>query len=325
VPGILKGVPVVESEVIIIGGGPAGAACAWELKQNGLQAIILEREPFRSTKPCAGWITPAVLRNLRIKPGDYPFGMLTLRRLRINICGVRLTLPTRQYSIRRGEFDSWLLERTGVPVYTHRAQKVARQGDSYLVDGQYRCRFIVGAGGSSCPVYASLFRGVRPRAENALILTLEEEFPFQAADGLSRLWFFDKSFPGYAWYVPKEGGFLNVGVGGKSFRMKARNVSIRFYWKSFMSKLKRLSVNLDGDHSPRGYAYYIRQDTGPVQVENAYLVGDAAGLATVDMGEGIGPAVRSGILAARAIAGRRPYTLQSLGRFSLRDILLPGA
>jgi menaquinone-9 beta-reductase len=315
---------MVESEVIIVGGGPAGAACAWELKGNGIQTLILEREPFRSTKPCAGWITPAVLRALNFTPREYPFGMLTMRRLKISICGVRFTLPTRQYSIRRSQFDSWLLERTGVPVFTHRAQKIVREGGGYVVDGLYKCRSIVGAGGSSCPVYAALFKGVRPRAEGALILTLEEEFPFETKDKLSRLWFFEKSLPGYSWYVPKEGGYLNVGVGGKSLGMKSRNVSIRFYWKSFIKRLRRYSVDLDEDRAPRGYAYYTRQDTGPVQADGAYLVGDAAGLATVDMGEGIGPAVQSGILAARAIARGKPYTLRSLGRFSLGNILMPG-
>lgn len=165
---------------------------------------------------------------------------------------------------------------------------------------------------------------MRPRAEHAQILTLEEEFPLEDRDGLGRLWFFDKSFPGYSWYVPKEGGYLNVGVGGKSHRMKARNISIRYYWKSFISTLGKHSTSLEGDRSPRGYAYYLRQDTGPVQVDNAFLVGDAAGLATVDMGEGIGPAVRSGILAARAIVRGVPYTLKSIGRFSLWHILMPG-
>jgi menaquinone-9 beta-reductase len=316
---------VVDSEVIIVGGGPAGAACAWELKHSGIQAVILEREPFHKTKPCAGWITPAVLRNLHIQPREYPFGLLTMKRLAFSVSGVRFIIPTRQYSIRRSEFDTWLLERTGVPVFTHRAQRVAKQGSSYLVDDAFRCRFIVGAGGSSCPIYASLFRGVRPRAENALILTLEDEIPCEDTGGLSRLWFFDKSFPGYAWYVPKEGGYLNVGVGGKSHRMKQKHVSIRFYWKSFVRKLRKYSVTLDQDHSPRGYAYYIRQDTGPVHVDNAYLTGDAAGLATIDMGEGIGPAVQSGIMAARAIARGKPYTLEALGRYSLWDILMPGA
>lgn len=316
---------MVGSEVIVIGGGPAGSSCAWMLRQYGMQVIILEKESLPKGKPCAGWITPSVLRDLRIRPREYPFGLLTLRSLTVHLFGKRFPLPTKQYSIRRTEFDSWLLQRTGVPVFTHRACRIERKGYSYIVDDAYRCRFIVGAAGTSCPVYAALFRGKRPRPERALIVTLEKEFPFEARDGVCRLWFFDKGLPGYAWYVPKHEGYLNVGVGGKFSRLKENNQSIRDHWNAFTEKLKGLSVDLNHHSaSPRGYAYYIRQDTGPVQQDNAYLVGDAAGLATIDMGEGIGPAVRSGILAARSIITGSPYSIASVGRFSMRDILLPG-
>lgn len=315
---------MVGSEVIIIGGGPAGSSCAWMLRQYGMQVIILEKESLPKAKPCAGWITPSVLRDLRIHPSDYPFGMLPLKRLTVHLFGKRFPLPTRQYSIRRSEFDSWLLQRTGVPVFTHRACKIGRDGFSYVIDDAYRCRFLVGAAGTSCPVYAAFFRDRRPRLDNSLIVTLEKEFSSVGRNGACGLWFFDKGLPGYAWYVPKQEGYLNVGVGGKFFRLKETNQSIRDHWQSFMRKLKGLSVDLNQDSNPRGYAYYIRQDNGPVQRENAYLIGDAAGLATVDMGEGIGPAVRSGILAARSIITGTPYSLASIGRFSLKDILLPG-
>jgi menaquinone-9 beta-reductase len=294
------------------------------LRRYGIQVIILEKESLPKVKPCAGWITPSVLRDLCIHPGEYPFGMLTLRSLTFHLFGKRFLLPTRQYSIRRTEFDSWLLQRTGVPVFTHRACRIERDGYSYIVDDAYRCRFLVGAAGTSCPVYGVLFRGIRPRPERSLVVTLEQEYRSEATDGMCSLWFFDRGLPGYAWYVPKQNGYLNVGIGGKFFRLKGNNQSIRDHWHSFMGKLESLSIDLDQSQKPRGYFYYIRQDTGPVQQEHAYLVGDAAGLATIDMGEGIGPAVKSGILAARSIITGKPYSLASIGRFSLRDILLPG-
>ncbi|HQI00375.1 MAG TPA: NAD(P)/FAD-dependent oxidoreductase [Deltaproteobacteria bacterium] len=315
---------MVASEVIIIGGGPAGSSCAWMLRQYGMQVLILEKESLARAKPCAGWITPSVLRDLHVHPKEYPFGLLTMRKLTVHLFGKRLPLPTRQYSIRRSEFDSWLLQRTGVPVFTHRACRIERDGYSYVIDDAYRCRFLVGAAGTSCPVYGALFRGVRPRPEDALVITLEKEIPSEDGDGTCRLWFFDEGLPGYAWYVPKEGGYLNVGVGGKFSRLKVNNQSIRDHWHAFTEKLKGLSVDPDHISNPRGYAYYVRKDTGPVRNENAYLVGDAAGLATIDMGEGIGPAVKSGILAAKSIITGAPYSLARLSRFSLKDILLPG-
>jgi len=52
-------------------------------------------------------------------------------------------------------------------------------------------------------------------------------------------------------------------------------------------------------------------------VRNAQGGQDAMGLASVDMGESIGPAVRSASLAADAIAKNDGYDLKKLARFSV--------
>ena len=53
-----------------------------------------------------------------------------------------------------------------------------------------------------------------------------------------------------------------------------------------------------------GTVIILRQNLTEIRNGNAFLVGDALGLATLDMGEGIGPAIRSGQLAAEAIISR---------------------
>ena len=60
----------------------------------------------------------------------------------------------------------------------------------------------------------------------------------------------------------------------------------------------------------------MRGDVGTVSDGNVFLVGDAVGLATRDMCEGIGPAVRSGLLAARSIVTGEPYSLTGIGTLS---------
>ncbi len=42
----------------------------------------------------------------------------------------------------------------------------------------------------------------------------EEEFQYDLTDTRCKLWFFQNKLPGYAWYVPKEDGYVNVGLGG---------------------------------------------------------------------------------------------------------------
>ncbi len=314
---------MLESDVIVIGGGPAGASCAWKLRQYGREVTVIDKETFPRAKPCAGWITPATCRNLDIRPGAYPFGILAIRRIVVHAYGRRFAVPTKQYSIRRSEFDSWLLERAGVPVHTHRARTIREEGRTFVIDDAFRCRFLVGAGGTACPVYATFFRDRRPRPRESLIVTLEDEFACPGADHVSRLWFFEDGLPGYAWYVPKSGGFINVGLGGKYRKLTGSGKGIREHWEPFEKKLRRLSLVDDHEFSPKRHAYFIRQDTGPMQLGNVYITGDAAGLATIDMGEGIGPAVRSGILAAEAIITGRRYSPARLSRLSLWSFLFP--
>jgi menaquinone-9 beta-reductase len=65
---------MIETEVLIVGGGPAGSACAWRLKQSNMDCLILDQAEFPRFKPCAGWITPEVLRDLQLDVNDYPLG-----------------------------------------------------------------------------------------------------------------------------------------------------------------------------------------------------------------------------------------------------------
>jgi flavin-dependent dehydrogenase len=112
-----------------------------------------------------------------------------------------------------------------------------------------------------------------------------------------------------------------VGIGGKYLRLRQKGQTIKTYWSSLVRKLQDLCLVTDHTFVPRGFSYYIRDDTGPVMYDNTVIIGDAAGLATIDMGEGIGPAVRSGILAAQAIMKKRPYATRKIRRFSLLEIL----
>jgi len=293
------------------------------LRRHGVPVIVLEREEFPRVKLCAGWVTPGVFRDLESAPADYPHGILELDRFRIDVRGVRFDLPTRQYSIRRYEFDRWLLDRADVPVHIHRVRDIRREGGGYDIDGRFRCRFLVGAGGTNCPVYTTLFKGFHERPDASCIVTLEQELPYDWTDGRCRLWFFEHGLPGYSWYVPKAGGVVNVGVGGKLRSLRAGGRTIREHWARLETKLRGLELVEDRDLRPRGHAYHLRRDVTRVRRGDAFLTGDAAGLATLDMGEGIGPAVESGLRAAQSIIRGGRYSLRGVTRFSLFRLLFP--
>jgi flavin-dependent dehydrogenase len=304
--------------VIIVGGGPAGSSCAWQLRRRGLECLILDKAVFPRPKLCAGWITPELVALLEMDIGAYPHRFLTFDVTRVHLLGLALTMRSPQHSIRRVEFDHWLLERSGAEVLTHQVQRIERSSHGYRIDDRFECDVLVGAGGTACPVYRSLFRELNPRARWLQVAALEQELPYAWEDPDCHLWFFEKGLPGYSWYVPKQDGYLNLGVGAMSQQLQDKNGSIRRHWEHLVDSLHRRRLLDEGVKlEPQGYSYYLRDGVQTVRHHNAYLVGDAAGLATRDLAEGIGPAVRSGILAADAIADGGEYSLDSVSRYSL--------
>ncbi|NUM79692.1 NAD(P)/FAD-dependent oxidoreductase [bacterium] len=305
-------------DVIIAGGGPAGSSCARKLRQAQVDCIVLDKAAFPRTKLCAGWITPEVVSDLDIDVTSYPHRILAFPAMHAYLFGIRIKIPTLQYSIRRYEFDHWLLERCGAPSVQHEIKNIRLENGHYVIDDRYACKYLVGAGGTNCPVFRMFFQGVNPRSKKALIVCRELEFPYEVRDDRCLLWFFENNLPGYSWFVPKANGYVNVGIGGFEEKLKRANCSINDHWNFLIAKLKKQNLISDEPLTPKGHSYFLREPVKNVQIGNAFLIGDAAGLATRDMGEGIGPAVRSGMLAAESIITGKPYSVDSVGAYSIR-------
>ena len=184
-------------DVLILGGGPAGSTAAWRLKRSGADVLVLDKEPFPRLKLCAGWITPEVVRDLEMDIASYPHRFLTFDKLHIHLKGLHLRVPCVQHSIRRFEFDAWLLERSGAPVVQHNAKHIRHENGEYIIDDAFRCKYLIGAGGTRCPVYRTFFRELHPRADELQTATLEHEIEYEWQDPDCHLWFFENGLPGY--------------------------------------------------------------------------------------------------------------------------------
>jgi menaquinone-9 beta-reductase len=306
---------MIDTEVLIVGGGPGGSACAWGLQQHNIACAILDQVEFPRFKPCAGWITPEVVRDLGLTEANYPYGFTTFKATRLNINRLSLRLPAHQHAIRRVEFDHWLLQRSGAPLYQHTVKNIREEDGKYIVDEKYRARYLVGAGGTYCPVYRALFKAAYSRTRESLIAAQEEEFQYDWSDSDCWIWLW-KSMPGYAWYVPKANGYVNVGVGVWAEAMKSSGGTLKMHWEHLLEQLDHLGLVRSHNYQASAHSYYLRQRLPTLRIDNAFLVGDSAGMATVDMGEGIGPAIRSGLRAAKAIATGQPYSVKGIGSYS---------
>ena len=122
--------------------------------------------------------------------------------------------------------------------------------------------------------------------------------------------YFCPDFTGYGWCVRKE-QYLNVGFGRVGRRSVPRATA------EFVEFLKaRGRIPRSAGWRWRGHAYRLREALRRRVDAGVLLVGDAAGLAYPQSGEGIRPAVESGLLAAAAIisAGGQ-YTRERLASY----------
>ena len=297
-------------DVLIVGAGPAGTSCAWALRNSGLSTIILDKKTFPRDKVCGGWITPAVLDELQINATEYSRARVfqDIRGFRTSRMGgseieTRYAKPI-SYGIRRCEFDDFLLRRCEARVHEGVAfSSLERSGDRWVVNGQYRARVVVGAGGHFCPV--ARVHGANARAEVAVVA---QEMEFAMSESESRRCsvlpeipelYFCADLKGYGWCV-RKGNYLNVGLGRLDPHALPQYVAA---FTDFLKRTGKVAFDLPlamAGHSYLLYGYAKRA----VASDGVLLVGDAAGLAYSASGEGIRPAVESGLLAAKAILER---------------------
>jgi flavin-dependent dehydrogenase len=317
-------------DVLVVGGGPAGSSAALGLRGSGLRVRVMDRADFPRDKTCAGWVTPPVFRALGLDPKDYAAEGRTLQPIRGFQIGRLGNEASRvrarevvSYGIRRCEFDAYLLRRCGAELRTGEAvRRIERRADGWLVNGAVHARLLVGAGGHFCPVARALDAGPGkevPIAAQELELELGDEEPALDPE-LPEIWF-SADLGGYGWAF-RKGRFLNVGLGRRGGEGLAGHV------QAFVDGLRRAGrIPETWGGRVHGHAYLTYGSTRrPLAAPGAALVGDAAGLAYPKSGEGIRPAVESGLLLARALAGGSdPAAPEALARYEASVVARLGA
>jgi geranylgeranyl reductase family protein len=305
---------MVSCDALIVGGGPAGSTCARALRLAGWDVIVMDRARFPRDKVCAGWLTPAVFDLLQLDPCEVRDAGLVLQPIRGFVTGLfaaQATPPRRgyrtvrtryprvvSYAIRRIEFDDFLLRRAGVRVLEHTAlTTLERAGETWLANGHLRARVVIGAGGHFCPVARHL-RGTT--AAPAPVVAKEAEYRLDADSSSTAAeepeLFFCRDLEGYGWCV-RKGRYLNVGIGRRDKHDFGR------YVEAFAQFLERTGKAPGARRARwRGHAYFASGvGDRPVIGDGMALVGDAAGLAYPESGEGIKPAIESAVLAAETL------------------------
>ena len=146
--------------------------------------------------------------------------------------------------------------------------------------------------------------------------------------------YFCSDLAGYGWCF-RKGDVINIGLGRLDNRRLTKHVAD---FCDMLQQQQRISRDFPGKLP--GHAYVLYEDsTRKLSGDGALIIGDAAGLAYAQSGEGIRPAVESGLLAAKVIieaagdyghGNLAPYAERLTARLGARgapglvDRLMPG-
>jgi geranylgeranyl reductase family protein len=306
-------------DLIVVGGGPAGAACARRAAQNGLDVLVLEREEHPRRKACGGGFRKALLDLL-----DFDATPALDRKT----CGSHLFSPSRTkvvatldmvtgYTVKRTVFDKLLLDKAAEAgaevrqrVEVFNVDEETDHAVAETADGEMlKAKYLVGADGVNSRVARTT--GIHCRWDDDTIgLCMEAGVPMDDSDILRITQgpygkdlvciqiYFGGLQHGYAWCFPKKG---EVSLGMGCLMPYAKDLGVA--WKKFIAEFEATySVNVDlSDQTAMRVPL-----AGPIDntvSKRVMLIGDAAGFVSPATGEGIYYAIETGQIAADVTAG----------------------
>ncbi|MFM9927334.1 geranylgeranyl diphosphate reductase [Variovorax sp. H27-G14] len=300
-------------DVVVVGGGPAGATAAHDLARQGRSVLLLDRAG--RVKPCGGAIPPRLIQDFEI-----PDALLVARAR-----SARMVAPSRKCvdipidngfvgMVDREVFDEWLRERAaqagavrrigsferltrdadGVSVVHYGARTDRHKADAH--PGCVRARSVIGADGACSRVAAAAM----PRARAVRYVFAYHEIvqaPAVKPEGYDGqrcdVYYQGQLSPDFYGWVFPHGDTLSIGTGSADKGFSLRGAVGRLRADAGLAD----AATLRREGAPLPMKPLARWDNG----RDVVLAGDAAGVVAPASGEGIYYAMAGGRFAAEAV------------------------
>ena len=319
-----------ETDVLVIGAGPAGAAAGFWCATRGLDTVMLEKKHFPREKTCGDGLTPRAVKQLNdMGLGESLSQFHRYDGLRATAHGKALELhwpshpiyPQHGFVVRRRELDQM------VAFNAQRAGATLLQGHEATTPILENGR-LVGAtvndkgNGTTFDVrakYVVIADGANSRFGRALGTSRTREWPYGTAIRTywqsprhAEPWIESaldvkdrngKSMPGYGWIFPVGDGTINIGVGLLSTFRDFKSVNTTHLLDAYAHMVAD-DWGIDPDKpTQRATSGRIPMggSVGPKVGPTYIVVGDAAGSVNPFNGEGIDYAYETARMAAEVI------------------------
>ncbi len=292
-------VPINHYDVIVAGGGPAGASAAYFLTLAGKKVLLLEKANLPRYKACGGGLSLEFLRS------QFPFDFSPVidrfaTHIHYHFNGFEVPVRCRPGTlamVKRDKFDHFLVQQCGADVMEGEAVRdVIRMNEGIEVitssGNHYFADWLIGADGANSIVRNRI--GFKPIRKEVTAIEVEVTPPAELMKRFASgpVFIFEKLRFGYLWIFPKANS-LSVGVADLNPKAGALQAAL----KRVMAKY---GISLEGVIF-HGHPLPVYTRNLPVCSKRVLLVGDAAGLVDPFSGEGIRIAIKSGRIAAEAI------------------------
>ena len=324
----------LSCDVLVVGGGPAGCAAAYWSAQQGRDVLLIERSSHPRERACGDALTPVAVGELIAMGCDPVAARWHLHRgLRITAHGQSLEVlwpqdaqwPSYGAVVRRPRLDALMFGRaqaagartlTGTEVtaplisdgHLRGCHGIARQGsDGSSEELTALARYVVIADGPRSG-FGRALGTVRTRTyAQGLAMRAYYPTPRHAEPWIESVFALTDSggeqLPGYGWVFPVGDGTANVGIGLLSHHYGNEAISLEGLFEQWSQQIPdRWEIDPAGPASPPvGGRLPMGGSVRPRSGPNWVVVGDAAGSVNPWNGDGIGPALATGRLAAEVI------------------------